>query len=207
MTIDTHGRAHRPAGSPASTGGQFAPQAAPAGAAELGQPLGMTLPDHTHILEHRGTFANGYTSEDIDRVLAPLEGYEIVAVWDDYEDDMMTGDSELIGRDRDAHGRGVGPWRRLAPEAWEWLHEPHDGDRHDDARVPDFLDDDPYERQDLDTLPRRTGSNVSLNEYDPDVAFTQMVGAGYSPAGAREAADSASSYETALDYIVMAEGR
>ncbi|WP_413318338.1 hypothetical protein AA0Z99_00220 [Agrococcus sp. 1P02AA] len=36
MTIDTHGRAHRPAGSPASTGGQFAAQAAPGQSQSLG---------------------------------------------------------------------------------------------------------------------------------------------------------------------------
>lgn len=36
MTIDTHGRAHKPAGSPASTGGQYAPQATPNQAASLG---------------------------------------------------------------------------------------------------------------------------------------------------------------------------
>lgn len=35
MTIDTTGREHRPAGSPASTGGQFAPSTAPAAAALL----------------------------------------------------------------------------------------------------------------------------------------------------------------------------
>lgn len=35
MTIDTTGRAHKPAGSPASTGGQFEAQAAPGASASL----------------------------------------------------------------------------------------------------------------------------------------------------------------------------
>ena len=45
MTIDTHGRQHRPAGSPASTGGQFAAEQAPGQAQELG------LADHASLLK------------------------------------------------------------------------------------------------------------------------------------------------------------
>ncbi|WP_413318354.1 hypothetical protein AA0Z99_00265 [Agrococcus sp. 1P02AA] len=37
MSIDNHGRAHRPAGSPASTGGQFAAGAAPGQAGQLSE--------------------------------------------------------------------------------------------------------------------------------------------------------------------------
>lgn len=45
------------------------------------------------------------------------------------------------------------------------------------------------------------------DDYDPDLAYQQMVGAGYSPDVADEVASSASSYESAFDMVVQVAGR
>lgn len=200
--------------------GRFGPTAAPeSGVTELAPaPARMSHEDHRFLATEAGTFAEGYTEEDVDRVLGDLEGAEMVVVWNEHSDGMFTGDSEIVGR------VGDGPWRPVSPQMWDHLtgqdgslgggtctecggecvveedgvshHLTADGDVDHDAdadhvaldeslvenpgdgpapvlsEATPLLADEPYERQDLDGM-YRSGANVAVevdhDELDDDV--------------------------------------
>lgn len=77
--------------------------------------------DRDYLSTHAaGSLAEGYTSDDIRGLARNVNGVQLAAVWERYEDDY-TGDSEILGR------VGDGPWRSLSVEAWEFLTEAEPG--------------------------------------------------------------------------------
>lgn len=100
------------------TDGRFGPTVALEADTELAPamaPASMTHEDHGFLATERGVFAQGYTEEDVDRVLGDMEGADMVVLWNEHSDGMFTGDSEIVGR------VGDGPWRPVSPQIWDHL--------------------------------------------------------------------------------------
>jgi hypothetical protein len=73
--------------------------------------------------ELRGSMQDGYTSEDVNRVLGQISddcGLRLVCVWDYYEG-FTGGDSNFYVDPEDG-----GPLRELAGDLWRWLNEDPD---------------------------------------------------------------------------------
>jgi hypothetical protein len=74
--------------------------------------------------ELRGAMQDGYTSEDVNRILGQISdesGIQLVCVWD-YYDGCTGGNSDFYIDPEDG-----GPLRHLAGDLWRWLNEDPDG--------------------------------------------------------------------------------
>jgi hypothetical protein len=137
----------------------------------------LTPRDVETLIEYKGTFADGYDDEKINRVLSSFESAHLVCVWDVYDDYGYGGNSEIVGTFRvdlaeQSWLTADRTYRRLHPEAWDFLSDP-DSDI-DPEQIPHLLDTTSefavYERQDIDDLGGDGFCNVSL-EVDQDDAY------------------------------------
>lgn len=123
-----------------------------------------TPDDRAHLADCKAEMHDGYDDDRVSRVLGPIQGARIVCVWNVLDTFGFTGDSQFVGRARDAAGNPTGPWRTTSADLWSYLNVA-DSDI-DLEQIDSLLSDELYEFQDIDSLPGDGNSNVALGHDD-----------------------------------------
>lgn len=140
--------------------------------------IALTEADVAHLIEHKGTFEDGYDDAAISSVLDGFETARLVCVWDYHDDYGYGGNSEFFGVTKVPDPaythmypnatKDEGPWRQVHPDVWAFLSDP-DSDI-DPATIPCLLvSTTEYAPQNINDLPGDGFANVAIeNKTDSD---------------------------------------
>ncbi len=121
-------------------------------------PSPLTERDRQVLADCKGIFGDGYTDDDINRVLSRFESARLTCVWDTH-DDGYGGGSEIFGVAMGSRASGpfgvgqaipaaMGSYRTLDPGVWSYLHD-NDSDI-DPHQLTSLLSDEVFDGGDPD---------------------------------------------------------
>lgn len=110
-----------------------------------------TAADEKYLSDKRGTFADGYTPENINDLLGGVTGADLYCVWDYVDQYGMGGDSQFVGQVEEVDGLR---WYPVSDVLWAYLTGTDDAPDTLPEGTP-LLGTEPHDEQDFKTKPFR----------------------------------------------------